>query len=145
MHIIFYSSIVEKKLMNTKLDKIFAEISVGELVDKITILEIKKENIINEDKLSDINKELDSLKKTFNESIVPNSKIKDLIKDLKEINLKLWAIEDGKRLAEKKQDFGSEFIKLARNVYKINDHRAAVKLKINIALGSNIKEVKSYE
>ena len=145
MHIILYSSIVEKKLMNTKLDKIFAEISAGELVDKITILEIKKENIKNEDKLSDINKELDSLKKTFNESIVSNSKIKDLIKDLKEINLKLWVIEDSKRLAEKKQDFGSEFIKLARNVYKINDHRAAVKLKINIALGSNIKEVKSYE
>ena len=145
MHIILYSSIVEKKLMNTKLDKIFAEISAGELIDKITILEIKKENIKNEDKLSDINKELDSLKKTFNESIVSNSKIKDLIKDLKEINLKLWVIEDSKRLAEKKQDFGSEFIKLARNVYKINDHRAAVKLKINIALGSNIKEVKSYE
>tara|TARA_B110001452_G_C15099182_1_gene383304 strand:- start:378 stop:773 length:396 start_codon:yes stop_codon:yes gene_type:complete len=131
--------------MNTKLDKIFAEISAGELVDKITILEIKKENIKNEDKLSDINKELDSLKKTFNESIVSNSKIKDLIKDLKEINLKLWVIEDSKRLAEKKQDFGSEFIKLARNVYKINDLRAAVKLKINLALGSNIKEVKSYE
>jgi hypothetical protein len=145
MHIILYSSIVEKKLMNTKLDKIFAEISAGELVDKITILEIKKENIKNEDKLSDINKELDSLKKTFNESIVSNSKIKDLIKDLKEINLKLWVIEDSKRLAEKKQDFGSEFIKLARNVYKINDLRAAVKLKINLALGSNIKEVKSYE
>ena len=131
--------------MNTKLDKIFAEISAGELVDKITILEIKKENIKNKEKLSEINKELESLKKTFIKSIKTNPEIEGLIKDLKKINLQLWAIEDGKRLAEKNQSFGEDFIKLARDVYKINDLRANIKLKINLALGSNIKEVKSYE
>ncbi len=131
--------------MNTKLDKIFAEISAGELVDKITILEIKKENIKNTEKLSEINKELESLRKTFIKSIKSNPEIEGLIKDLKKINLQLWAIEDGKRLAEKNQSFGEDFIKLARDVYKINDLRANIKLKINLALGSNIKEVKSYE
>ena len=131
--------------MNTKLDKIFAEISAGELVDKITILEIKKENITNTEKLSEINKELESLRKTFIKSIKSNPEIEGLIKDLKKINLQLWAIEDGKRLAEKNQSFGEDFIKLARDVYKINDLRANIKLKINLALGSNIKEVKSYE
>ena len=131
--------------MNTKLDKIFAEISAGELVDKITILEIKKENIKNTEKLSEINKELESLRKTFIKSIKSNPEIEGLIKDLKKINLQLWAIEDGKRLAEKNQSFGEDFIKLARDVYKINDLRANIKLKINLALGSNIKQVKSYE
>ena len=131
--------------MNTKLDKIFAEISAGELVDKITILEIKKENITNTEKLSEINKELESLRKTFIKSIKSNPEIEGLIKDLKKINLQLWAIEDGKRLAEKNKSFGEDFIKLARDVYKINDLRANIKLKINLALGSNIKEVKSYE
>ena len=131
--------------MNTKLDKIFAEISAGELFDKISILEIKKENIKNTEKLSEINKELESLRKTFIKSIKSNPEIEGLIKDLKKINLQLWAIEDGKRLAEKNQSFGEDFIKLARDVYKINDLRANIKLKINLALGSNIKEVKSYE
>ena len=131
--------------MGNKLDKILAEISAGELVDKITILEIKKENITNTEKLSEINKELESLRKTFIKSIKSNPEIEGLIKDLKKINLQLWAIEDGKRLAEKNQSFGEDFIKLARDVYKINDLRANIKLKINLALGSNIKEVKSYE
>ena len=130
--------------MNTKLGKILAEISAGELIDKITILEIKKAKINNEDKLANIEKELDSLKETFSRSIPNNSKIAELMHKLKKINLKLWDIEDGKRLAEKNNDFGSSFIKLARNVYKMNDERAKIKLLINETLGSNIKEVKSY-
>ena len=131
--------------MNTKLDKIFTEISAGELVDKITILEIKKIKITNEKKLIEINKELISLKVTFNKFIPDDTIIKNYIEDLKKVNSQLWDIEDGKRNAEKKQSFGEEFINLARSVYKINDERAEIKLKINQALGSNIKEVKSYE
>jgi len=131
--------------MNTKLDKIFTEISAGELVDKITILEIKKIKITNEKKLIEINKELISLKVTFNKFIPDDTIIKNYIEDLKKVNSQLWDIEDGKRNAEKKQIFGEEFINLARSVYKINDERAEIKLKINQALGSNIKEVKSYE
>jgi|TARA_B110000438_G_scaffold282952_1_gene310473 hypothetical protein len=131
--------------MNTKLDKIFTEISAGELVDKITILEIKKIKITNEKKLIEINKELISLKVTFNKFIPDDTIIKNYIEDLKKVNSQLWDIEDGKRNAEKKQSFDEEFINLARSVYKINDERAEIKLKINQALGSNIKEVKSYE
>jgi len=131
--------------MNTKLDKILAEISAGELVDKITILEIKKIKILNDAKLKEINKELLTLNSTFESSISNSSSILSLIKDLKKINLKLWDIEDGKRLAEKNNDFGENFINLARNVYKLNDKRAKIKLMINETLGSNIKEVKSYE
>jgi hypothetical protein len=131
--------------MNTKLDKILAEISAGELVDKITILEIKKLKIQNKKKLTEVEKELFSLKETFDKFIVKKSNIKELIQNLKDINLKLWDIEDGKRLAEKKNDFGKNFITLARNVYKFNDERAKIKLLINETLGSNIKEVKSYE
>ena len=131
--------------MSNKLDRILAEISAGELFDKITILEIKKANISNKEKIGDIEKELISLNKT-KEKFIPNpKKILKLIDNLKQINLKLWDIEDGKRAAEKKNDFGENFIKLARNVYKINDERAKIKLEINIAVGSNIKEVKSYE
>ena len=131
--------------MNTKLDKIFTEISAGELVDKITILEIKKIKITNEKKLIEINKELISLKVTFNKFIPDDTIIKNYIEDLKKVNSQLWDIEDGKRNAEKKQSFDEEFINLARSVYQINDERAEIKLKINQALGSNIKEVKSYE
>ena len=131
--------------MNTKLNRILAEISAGELIDKITILEIKKMKITNKDKLSEIEKELTSLNETMKKFIPDPSVIKKFKKDLKEINLKLWDIENGKRLAEKNNDFGEKFIELARNVYKINDERAKVKLSINDALGSNIKEVKSYE
>ena len=131
--------------MNTKLTPILAEISAGELLDKITILEIKKEKIKNKEKLEDIDKELSSLSVTSNEKIPDKSKVKDLILDLKKINLKLWDIEEGKRLAEKNKKFDDKFIELARNVYKLNDERAKIKLEINTSLGSNIKEVKSYE
>ena len=127
------------------MNKIYAEISAGELVDKITILKIKKEKITNKEKLIEIKKELDSLTNTFNKSIKKNINLETLTKELKNINLKLWDIEDKKRELEKKQEFGKEFIKLARNVYKFNDERAKIKLKINEALGSNIKEIKSYE
>jgi len=131
--------------MNTKLDKILAEISAGELIDKITILEIKKEKISNKDKLIEIEKELLSLNDTVKKFIPSNSKVLKFKDNLREINLKLWNIEDGKRSAEKNNEFGKEFIELARNVYKFNDERAKIKLAINNALGSNIKEVKSYE
>ena len=131
--------------MSNKLDKILAEISAGELFDKITILEIKKEKISNKEKLIDIEKELSSLNETVKKIIPNQDKISEYINDLKNINLKLWDIEDGKRAAEKLKKFDDKFIELARNVYKLNDERAKIKLAINTALGSNIKEVKSYE
>ena len=131
--------------MDKKMDKILAEISAGELIDKITILEIKKEKISNKEKLVEVNKELISLNETLKKSINDESKILSFKNDLKNINLKLWDIEDGKRLAEKNRQFDEKFIELARSVYKFNDERAKIKLAINNALGSNIKEVKSYE
>jgi len=131
--------------MSNKLDKILAEISAGELFDKITILEIKKEKISNKEKLVDVEKELNSLNDTVGKFIPDQNNISKHINDLKEINLKLWDIEDGKRAAEKEKKFDDKFIELARNVYKLNDERAKIKLSINKALGSNIKEVKSYE
>lgn len=130
--------------MNTKLSQIFAEISAGELLDKITILEIKKEKITDKDKLENINKELSSLIITSNEKIPDKSKVKDLITNLKKINYKLWGIEEGKRQAEKDKKFDEDFIKLSREVYKTNDERAKIKLSINEILGSNIKEIKSH-
>ena len=131
--------------MSNKIDKILAEISAGELFDKITILEIKKVKISNKEKLNDIEKELLSLNETVQKFIPNQSSISKYINDLKDINLKLWDIEDGKRAAEKEKKFDQKFIELARNVYKFNDERAKIKLAINTALGSNIKEVKSYE
>ena len=131
--------------MDRKMDKILAEISAGELIDKITILEIKKEKISNKEKLVEVNKELNSLNETLKKTINDESKIINFKNDLKNINLKLWDIEDGKRSAEKNNKFDEKFIELARNVYKFNDERAKIKLAINNALGSNIKEVKSYE
>ena len=131
--------------MSRKMDKILAEISAGELIDKITILEIKKEKISNKEKLVEVNKELNSLNETLKKSINDQSNIIHFKNDLKNINLKLWDIEDGKRSAEKNNKFDEKFIELARNVYKFNDERAKIKLAINNALGSNIKEVKSYE
>ena len=131
--------------MDKKIDKILAEISAGELIDKITILEIKKEKISNKEKLVEVNKELSSLNETLKKSINDESKIINFKNDLKKINLKLWDIEDGKRSAEKNNKFDEKFIELARSVYKFNDERAKIKLAINNALGSNIKEVKSYE
>ena len=126
-----------------KLDKILAEISAGELVDKITILEIKKAKINDLNKLKDINNELISLNETF-QNVIDKDKIRNEIANLREINLKLWDIETNKRNAEKTQKFDEDFIKLARSVYKTNDERAKIKLKINQILGSNIKEVKSH-
>ena len=131
--------------MNTKLNKILAEISAGELIDRITILEIKKMKISNKDKLVEVEKELNSLNETMKKFIPDISEILKFKNDLKDINLKLWDIENGKRLAEKNKNFGDEFISLARSVYKSNDLRAKKKLEINNALGSNIKEVKSHE
>ena len=130
--------------MDNKLNKIFAEISAGELIDKITILEIKKEKINDSDKLADIEKELLSLNDTFKKSILHLSKISSLADELKIINLKLWDIENDKRLAEKNNEFGDKFIALARSVYKTNDERSRIKLEINNVLGSNIREVKSH-
>ena len=130
--------------MDNKLDKILAEISAGELIDKITILEIKKQKIKDLEKLKDVEKELSSLNDTLKKSKIDQSKILPLIDQLKSINLKLWDIENGKRLAEKSSDFGDNFIELARNVYKTNDDRSRVKLEINNILCSNIKEVKSH-
>ena len=131
--------------MSEKMDRILAEISAGELIDKITILEIKKEKISNKEKLLEVNKELASLNETLKKFISDENKILSYKNDLKNINLKLWDIEDGKRSAEKNNKFDEKFIQLARNVYKFNDERAKIKLAINNALGSNIKEVKSYE
>ena len=128
-----------------KINKIFAEISAGELIDKITILEIKQEKIKDASKLQSIKTELTSLQQTLNEHITLDDEIKKLSDELKQINLKLWDIEDGKRNCEKEKNFGEKFIELARNVYLFNDHRAKIKLQINNHLGSNIKEVKSYD
>ena len=130
--------------MNNKLEKILAEISAGELIDKITNLEIKKVKISDTEKLESVEKELSTLNITFKQFIPNNSKIKQLIDQLKSINLKLWDIENAKRVAEKNMDFNKEFIELARNVYKTNDQRSKIKLEINNILGSNIKEVKSH-
>ena len=127
------------------MDKILTEISAGELFDKISILEIKKVKISNQEKLNDIAKELASLNETVKKFVPDRGRVSKYINDLKDINLKLWDIEDGKRAAEKNKDFGENFIELARNVYKFNDERAKIKLSINTLLGSNIKEVKSYD
>ena len=128
-----------------KINKIFAEISAGELIDKITILEIKQKKIKDASKLQSIKTELTSLQQTLNEHITIDVEIKKLSDELKKINFKLWDIEDGKRNCEKEKNFGEKFIELARNVYLFNDQRAKIKLQINNHLGSNIKEVKSYD
>ena len=130
--------------MVEKLGKILVEISAGELIDKITILEIKKSKISNKEKLLEVEKELLILNKTIKENIIGFSQISNLRDRLKEINLTLWDIENGKRKAGRENNFNEEFVKLARNVYKFNDERAKIKLEINNKLGSNIKEVKSF-
>ena len=131
------------KMLN-KSKKILTEISAGELLDKISILEIKLNNIKDKEKLVDINKEYESLEDTKKSNIEINENLQKLINQLIEINLKLWNIEEEKRICEKNEDFGNNFIKLSRNVYKNNDKRAKIKSDINKLLGSNIKEVKSY-
>ena len=131
------------KMLN-KSKKILTEISAGELLDKISILEIKLNNIKDKKKLVDINKEYKSLEDTRKSNIEITENLQKLINQLIEINLKLWNIEEEKRICEKNEDFGNNFIKLSRNVYKNNDKRAKIKSDINKLLGSNIKEVKSY-
>lgn len=125
--------------------KIFAEISVGELMDKISILEIKQKNLKDKEKIKIVSKELDSLNSCFQKDVHITDQIKSLYEDLKKINTKLWNIEDGKRDCERNGDFGEKFIKLARSVYIENDQRAKIKNKINKLSGSNISEVKSHE
>ena len=126
------------------MNKILVEVSVGELLDKISILEIKKEKIKDPEKLRFINDEYDVLKDQFNKNVKSDEKLDDLFKSLKEINGKLWVIEDDKRLCEKNSDFGEEFIKLSRDVHFLNDDRAKIKLEMNNHTGSKIKEVKEY-
>ena len=131
--------------MNTKIDKILAEISAGELMDKITILEIKKIKINDPEKQVIINKELNSLHSTYQTSLTPSLELQEQITKLKTINLKLWDIEEGKRECERQKDFGESFIKLARSVYIENDNRAKIKAEINRLTKSTISEVKSHK
>ena len=126
------------------MNKILVEVSVGELLDKISILEIKSNKIKDPDKLNFINDEYKILKDQLNTNIKDYSEIESLYNMLKEINLKLWAIEDDKRLCEKNSDFGEKFIKLSRDVHFLNDDRAKLKLEINNKTGSKIKEIKEY-
>ena len=126
------------------MNKILVEVSVGELLDKISILEIKKEKIKDPEKLKFINDEYEVLKNQLNQNIKSDEKLNDLFKSLKDINSKLWVIEDDKRLCEKNSDFGEKFIKLSRDVHFLNDSRAKIKLEINNHTGSKIKEIKEY-
>ena len=126
------------------MNKIVVEVSVGELLDKISILEIKKEKIKDPGKLRFINNEHEVLKDQFLKNVKSDEKVDSLFKFLKEINNKLWVIEDDKRLCEKNSDFGDEFIKLSRDVHFLNDERAKIKLEINNHTGSKIKEIKEY-
>ena len=126
--------------MNT----ILVEVSVGELLDKISILEIKKEKIKDSEKLKFINDEYEVLKDQLDKNVKSDEKIDKLFQSLKEINSKLWIIEDDKRLCEKNSDFSEKFIKLSRDVHFLNDDRAKIKLEINHHTGSKIKEIKEY-
>ena len=126
--------------MNT----ILVEVSVGELLDKISILEIKKEKIKDSEKLKFINDEYEVLKDQLDKNVKSDEKIDKLFQSLKEINSKLWVIEDDKRLCEKNSDFSEKFIKLSRDVHFLNDDRGKIKSEINIHTGSKIKEIKEY-
>ena len=126
------------------MNKILVEVSVGELLDKISILEIKSEKIKDPEKLNFINDEYKILKNQLNTFIKNYNEIESLYNSLKEINSKLWVIEDDKRLCEKNSDFGEKFIKLSRDVHFLNDERAKLKLEINNKTGSKIKEIKEY-
>ncbi len=130
--------------MINKSKKILTEISAGELLDKISILEIKLDKIKDKESLIEINKEYTSLSETKNSNISITKDLENLTKQLKETNMKLWSIEDEKRMCEKNKDFGKKFIELARSVYLNNDKRAKIKSEINKLLGSNIKEIKKY-
>ena len=126
------------------MNKILVEVSVGELLDKISILEIKKEKIKDPEKLKFINDEYEVLKNQLNQNVKSDDKLDNLFNSLKDINSKLWVIEDDKRLCEKNSDFGEKFIKLSRDVHFLNDDRAKIKLEINNHTGSAIKEIKEY-
>ena len=126
------------------MNKILVEVSVGELFDKISILEIKKDKIKDEEKLKYIIDEYNLLKEQMVNKVKPNEKLSGLFDTLKDINSKLWVIEDDKRLCEKNSDFGEKFIKLSRDIHFLNDKRASIKLEINNHTGSKIKEIKEY-
>ena len=126
------------------MNKILVEVSVGELLDKISILEIKQEKIKDPDKLKFINEEHSILKDQLNNNVKSDQKLNELFESLKQINAKLWVIEDDKRQCEKEKDFTESFIKLSRDVHFLNDDRAKIKLEINNHTGSKIKEIKEY-
>ena len=126
------------------MNKILVEVSVGELLDKISILEIKNEKIHAPEKLKFINNEHAILKDQFDQNIKSDAKLSKLFQSLKDINAKLWVIEDDKRMCEKNSDFTENFIKLSRDVHFLNDDRAKIKLKINDHTDSKIKEIKEY-
>ena len=126
------------------MNKIIVEVSIGELLDKISILEIKQEKIKDPEKLRFISNEHSILKKQLDDNVKSDDKINDLFQSLKDINAQLWVIEDDKRQCEKVKDFGEKFIKLSRDVHFLNDDRAKVKLEINNYTGSAIKEIKEY-
>ena len=126
------------------MNKILVEVSVGELLDKISILEIKQEKIKDPEKLKFINAEHSILKDQLNNNVKSDEKLNTLFNSLKDINAKLWVIEDDKRLCEKNSDFTENFIKLSRDVHFLNDDRAKIKLEINNHTGSKIKEIKEY-
>ena len=126
------------------MNKILVEVSVGELFDKISILEIKKDKIKDKEKLKFIVDEYNLLKEQMANKVKLNEKLSDLFDALKDINFKLWVIEDDKRLCEKNSDFGEKFIKLSRDIHFLNDKRASIKLEINNQTGSKIKEIKEY-
>ena len=126
------------------MNKIIVEVSIGELFDKISILEIKKDKIKNAEKLKFISDEHSILKNQLDQNVKSDEKLNELFKDLKEINAKLWVIEDDKRQCEKEKNFGEKFIKLSRDVHFLNDDRAKIKLDINNHTGSVIKEIKEY-
>ena len=126
------------------MNKIIVEVSVGELLDKISILEIKQEKIRDQEKLKFINLEHKILKDQLNQNVKTDEKLEKLFQSLKDINAKLWVIEDDKRQCEKDKDFGENFIKLSRDVHFLNDDRAKIKLEMNNYTGSKIKEIKEY-
>ncbi len=126
------------------MNKILVEVSVGELLDKISILEIKQEKIKDSEKLKFIDEEYSILKDQFNKNVKSDPKVNVLFESLKQINVKLWVIEDYKRQCEKDKDFTEKFIKLSRDVHFLNDERAKIKLEINNFTGSKIKEIKEY-
>ena len=126
------------------MNKIIVEVSVGELLDKISILEIKQGKIKDPEKLSFINNEHSILKNQLEKNVKSDEKLEKLFQDLKDINAKLWVIEDDKRNCEKNKDFGEKFIKLSRDIHFLNDDRAKIKLEMNNHTGSAIKEIKEY-